>query len=98
MTGNNLDNAIVQKLQEMAISGEQVPALLRYIQQAVRKNNCQLLALMYFRAAFDAGVAALSPAAGWCGFGVELSDIQVQAFLLPVLEDFRRRELADHII
>jgi hypothetical protein len=86
---DELLDAVVRELRAMAIVGSDVPALLRRVQDLFGQEDCRLLSVKCFSEAFHAGVASVSPIAGWCGFGGELSDNQVNSLVLPVLEDFR---------
>jgi hypothetical protein len=89
MTDDDRLDIIARELQVMAISGNDVPALLRRVQAHIGQEDCKLLSLVCFVRAFRADVASVSPIAGWRGFGGELSDNQVNTLVSSVLKDFR---------
>ena len=91
MTEDERDGMIVNELRAMAIVGEDVPSLLRRIQDMVGQKDCKLLSVIYFRKAFNVGIGSISVLPGWHGFGGELSDARVNTEVLPILEDYRNR-------
>ena len=68
-----------------------VPALLRRIKQSLGRNDCKLISVKCFHKAFSGGIAAISPIAGWSGFGGELSDAEVESLVSSVVKGFRDR-------
>jgi hypothetical protein len=80
---------IAEEIRAIAVAGESATSMLRRIQSVVGKTDCKLISIMIFRTAFDVGIAAVSPVAGWAGFGGELSDSEVDAFLESILRDYR---------
>ncbi len=73
----------------MAIAGANVPAMLRRIQDVYGQKDCKLLSVPIFRRAFSASIARVSAIAGWCGFGGELTDDQVNTHVLSVLNEYK---------
>lgn len=88
MVDDELIGEIVDELRAMARAGDSVPTMLRRIQQVVGQQDCRFVAIKSFKTAFDSGIAAVKPIAGWCGFGSELSDEQVQHFVGPIVEEY----------
>ncbi len=91
MTEDELVDVLVHELRAMATAGKDVPSLLGRVQEMFGREDCKLLSVLCFRKAFDASIASISSIAGWRGFGGELSDAQVNSFVLPVLEDYNSR-------
>lgn len=89
VTENKLINVIVDELRVLARAGANVPTLLRRIQEIVGHEKCARISIKSFRIAFDSGIASVKPVAGWCGFGGELSDEQVESFVAEVVDRFR---------
>jgi hypothetical protein len=87
ITDNEVIDALAIDLHAMALAGADVPSLLRHVQNVVGKKECRFESLKSFRKAFDTGIASISPIGGWCGFGGELSDAQVDSFVLPVVKE-----------
>lgn len=90
MTENEQIDAVVKDLRTMAAAGENVPSLLRHVQHSFGRMDCELVAVQYFHKAFGAGVASISPIAGWCGFGGELTNAEVESFVGAILKDYQR--------
>ena len=90
MTEDERDDLIVRDIRAMAIARQDVPSLLRHVQQSLGQKDCKLLSAIYFHRAFGSDIPSISPVAGWHGFGGELSDAQVNEWVSPVLEEFRR--------
>jgi hypothetical protein len=80
------------ELRAMADVGEDVPTLLKHVQKSFGRRDCKLVSIQCFHQAFGGDISSVSPIAGWCGFGGELSDDQVNTHVLPVLEQYRRSE------
>lgn len=74
----------------MAIAGRDVSSLLRRIQEIMGHIDCKLVSVQCLRKAFNAGIASVSPVAGWSGFGGELSDERVNSLVVSVLDEYRR--------
>jgi hypothetical protein len=91
MTDNELINAVGDEICAKANAGEDIPSLLRHVQHLVGRKDSKLLTVMCFHKTFGAGIASLSPLAGWNGFGGELTDAGVVSLVGPVLEDYRAR-------
>jgi hypothetical protein len=91
MNEKDLMRVIVEELRDRACTGENTSSLLRRIQGLFGKTDCKLVSVQCFHKAFGGGVAAVSPVAGWSGFGGELTDVEVDALLRSVLEDFRQK-------
>jgi len=90
MTEKDFVHMVVEELRVKARAGEPTSSLLRRIQQLAGKTDCKLLSVQCFHKAFGGGVASISPVAGWCGFGGDLTDTQVDAFLASVLDGYRK--------
>jgi hypothetical protein len=90
MTDSELINAVVDELRRIAVTGADVPSLLRRVQQLLGREDCKIMSVQCFHKAFDTGIAAISPIAGWCGFGGELTDAQVNSLVIPILENYRK--------
>ncbi len=90
MTENDLIVEVSDELRAMATAGKDAAELLRHVQRAFGQEDCKLVSVQCFRTAFGTGIACVSPVAGWCGFGGELSDDQVNSLVSPVIEEFRR--------
>ena len=80
----------IRELRAMAIAGRDVPSLLRRIQEIMGRIDCKLVSVQCFHKAFNAGIASVSPVAGWTGFGGELSDERIDSLVGSVLDDYRR--------
>lgn len=52
MTDDELVDAVVHELQAMATAGEDVPAMLRRVQQMVGREDCKLISVQCFRALY----------------------------------------------
>jgi hypothetical protein len=91
MTENDLINVVVDELLAMACAVENAPSLLRRIQNLYGRKDCKIISVQCFHKAFGGGVAGVSPVAGWCGFGGELSDAEIDSLVAAVLEDYRKR-------
>ena len=95
MTEDEIINTIEDEIRAKANAGEDIPSLLRHVQHLVGRKDCKLLTVMCFHKALGAGIASLSPLAGWNGFGGELTDAEVDSLVSPVLEDYRARAKGD---
>lgn len=80
-------------LRTMTTQGHDVPSMLYHIQEVAGREDCKFLSIACFCSAFDVNIASAKPVAGWCGFGGELSDSQVESLMLPVLRPYRSNEL-----
>jgi len=92
MTDNEHINVLVDELRAMAVGGESVPSLLRRVQRLLGRTDCKLVSVQCFHQAFGAGIASVSPIAGWCGFGGELTDAEVDSLVGVILKDYRKSE------
>jgi len=90
MTDDEVIEAVVAELQGMGTAGADAASMLRRLQHMFGREDCKLLSIVCFRKAFGAGIASLSAIPGWRGFGGELSDAQLNADLLWLLEEYRR--------
>lgn len=87
---NELIAVIVDELRTMAHAGANVPSMLRRIQQIVGPQGyIVFISLKSFRIAFDSGIASIKPITGWCGFGGELTDDDVEHYVSGVIERYR---------
>lgn len=89
MTENERILAVVHELRAMAVAGENVPSLLRCVQRSLGRTDCKLVSVQCFHKAFNAGIASVSPIAGWCGFGGQLTDTEVDSLVGVVLNNYR---------
>ena len=89
MTENELIEVLVNDLRAMAVAGADVPCLLRRVQTIVGKQNCPFESIKSFRMAFNAGIPSISAIGGWCGFGGELTDAQVDSFVSCIVDNYR---------
>jgi len=90
MTESELIPVIVSELRGMASAGEGTPSLLRRVQHLLGRKDCALISVQCFHKAFGAGIASISPIGGWCRFGGELTDVEVDSLMTSVLEDYRK--------
>lgn len=75
------------------MAGERTVSLLQFVQESTGRLDCKLVSVVYFHQSLGGGVAAISPIAGWVGFGGDLTDDQVNAFGEPVLAKYRIQQL-----
>jgi hypothetical protein len=88
MSIEELLDELVPHIQSMAVTGADVPSLLKHIQKVAGRIDCKLLSVQCFSKAFNTGIGSVSSVAGWSGFGGELSDDQVNSLLQTVIEDY----------
>jgi hypothetical protein len=91
MTDDERIQSTADELRALAVAGKDVPAMLRHVQQVYGQRDCALLSVICFVRAFGAGIASVKAVGGWNGFGSELSDEEVNAFVLPVVANYVRQ-------
>ena len=92
LTENDLIVEVSDELRAMATAGKDAAELLRHVQRAFGQEDCKLCERSVFPHSVWHGIACVSPVAGWCGFGGELSDDQVNSLVSPVIEEFPQVE------
>jgi hypothetical protein len=95
MFNDELLKVIVHDLRSMAREGKSVATLLRHVQLLFGHSECGLLCVKCFREAFNVGIASIKPIGGWCGFGGELTDEEVESFVGVILKDYRTSQEAN---
>ena len=77
-----LNVQLIKKLREMQAANKIVSEMLTEILLVHREDpQIKVLSMKYFREAFGLSMAAVTPIAGWSGFGGELQDEQIDELI-----------------
>ncbi|MEJ2613058.1 MAG: hypothetical protein P8179_24135 [Candidatus Thiodiazotropha sp.] len=84
----NINSELVEKLRSMKTSGATIFKLLEQIQFTHKEDSLiKPLSMKYFREAFGLSMSEVTPLGGWCGFGGELSNEQINELIKPYFKD-----------